>query len=193
MKPTSIIFLIVSVVLIAAGVITAGLAKDLAETEGVALSQKADEDMVFVYDYSKDGISTIKLDLKEAEVNIIGEAETSYIELINFPRGSYEFSSSRPSLNIINNWDGFSLSGVASFVSDINGLSGVIDYFNAVGSQKIVNIYLSPESEVDAVACNLAKGVVCMEKCNMSRDYIINIEDGEHYINGDLIGAKATD
>lgn len=189
MKPTSVIFLIVSVVLIAAGSITAGLAKDLAEKEDVAFLNKAGEDIVFTYDYSKDGISTINLDLKEADVNIIGESEESYIELINFSWGSYEFSSARPTLNVINNWDGLSLSGIASFVSNMDGLCGVVNYLNSVNSQKVVNVYLSPESEIAAVSCDLDKGTVRMEKCNMTIDYSINIEDGEKYINGTLIGA----
>jgi hypothetical protein len=32
-----------------------------------------------------------------------------------------------------------------------------------------------------------------MEKCNMTRDYSINIEDGEKYINGTLIGSGKTE
>ena len=193
MKPTSVIFLIVSAVLVVAGVVTCHFAADLNTVDGTPIIHPAGEDLIFNYDFSKDQINTVKMVLKEAEVNIIGEAETSYIELINFSAGSYEFSSAHPTLSVINNWDGLSLSGIASFVSEINGLCGLVNYFNLQGSEKVVNLYIAPDSTVDGVTCELAEGTVRMEKCNMSRDYNIKVEDGERYINGTLIGSTKTE
>lgn len=192
MKPASVIFLIVSAVLIVAGIVTCHFAADLNTVDGTPIIHPAGEDLVFTYDFGKDQINTVKMVLKEAEVNIIGESENSYIELINFPAGSYEFSSAHPTLSVINDWDGPSLSGIASFVSEINGLCGLVNYLNLQGSEKVVNLYIAPESTVDGVTCDLSEGTVRMEKCNMSRDYNIKIEDGEHYINGTLMGSGKT-
>ncbi len=187
MKPTSIIFLIVSVLLIIAGAVTCKFAEGFAKGDGTTLIHPEETDMVFTHDFSREQIKTIKLVLKDAEVNICKDAEETYIELINFPSGSYEFSSSHPTLTVVNDWEGFTLSGTASFVSNINGLCGLINYHNFADAKKVVNIHIAEDSSVKDISCKLDTGVLNLDNWhNMSINYDPDINNGEVYLNGVL-------
>ena len=94
MKPTSIIFLIVSVALALAGLVTMRIAEGIGVREGIqVVADTTDEgDSVFTYDFSEDSIGKISVSVGTADINIIGGADKPYIELVNFADGLYEFS-----------------------------------------------------------------------------------------------------
>ena len=77
MKPTSIIFLIISVLLVIGGFTTMGVAKKLAAEEGVELVaeiSEGNEDYVFQYEYAQDNVGKIAVSVKNAKVNVYGGA-----------------------------------------------------------------------------------------------------------------------
>ncbi len=182
MKPTSTVFLIVSAVIILAGLITMGVASGFAASEGIILTQSADESHSEIHEYSN--LSKITLDLKDVEVNIIGNSDTAYVELVNFPMGMYTFSNTNRVLTIKNSMDIFSFSGFASMISGFKGLGGIVNYFNLADAEKAVNIYLSTENPLNIIECTLEEGNVNIKNCDIYADYDISIEKGKLSIDG---------
>lgn len=178
MKPVSIIFLIVSALLIVVGLITAGVAGGIARAEGFSLVQAKGEDSAFRYEYADDNIGKISLGIKNAEVNIIGGADKGCIELINFPEGMYEFSAANRTITVRNNSELFSVSGIASFVGSFRGLGGIVNYFNLAGTDRVVNIYISAETPITVVDCTLSEGDVNIENCDILADYNVSVDEG---------------
>ena len=82
MKPTSIIFLIVSVALALAGLVTMRIAEGIGVREGIQVVADTtdDGDSVFTYDFSEDSIGKISVSVGTADINIIGGADKPYIE-----------------------------------------------------------------------------------------------------------------
>ena len=80
MKPTSIIFLVVSVLLIVGGIITCAIAKDIAITDGYTLFNDAEGGGTYVrHDFQASGIMKVEMNVTDAEINIYGGASWSYM------------------------------------------------------------------------------------------------------------------
>lgn len=181
MKPTSIIFLIVSVLLVLGGFAAVGVARQMAVTEGIELVSTVADDAgnyIYYYDYDADSIGRITIDVKDADVNIIGGAAKPYVELINFPDGMYEFSSTNRNLNIGNNIDFTSLNGIASLAMNFRGLRSLINYYNISGLEKTVNVYLCDEHPVTIIDCRVETGTVDIRGNATESDYNVEIGTG---------------
>ena len=181
MKPTSIIFLIISLVLVILGFIVTGVAERLGEADDIQLvvdTSGDEESRKFIYSYSGDNIAKISLGLKNAKVNIIGGAESPYIELINFPDGMYEFSSSNRVITVNDNIDFVSLSGIAAIASNFNGLRGFVNHFKMSKLEKTVNVYLCQEYPVNVIDCKAVSGEINIENCISFADYNVTVERG---------------
>ena len=187
MKPTSIIFLIISLVLVILGVTVTGVAKRLAAADDVQLvvDVRAEENnSVYVYQYSEDNIAKITLNLKNARVNIIDGAEMPSVELINFSEGMYAFSASNRVITVNDNSALTSVSGVASLASNFKGLRGFVNHVKLSRLEKTVNIYLCSEYPVNVIDCKIEYGQVNIESCVSSTDYNVSIGDGKLTVNG---------
>ena len=182
MKPTSIIFLIVSILLVLGGFAAVGVARQMAVTEGIELVSSIADDAgnyIYSYDYDADSIGKITVDVKDANVNIIGGSAKPYVELVNFPEGMYEFSSTNRNLNIGNNTDFTSLNGIASLAMNFQGLRSLINYYNISGLEKTVNIYLCDEHPVTVIDCRVETGNVSIRRNATETDYNVEIGTGE--------------
>jgi hypothetical protein len=158
-KPTSIIFLVVAVLLIIGGWIACSIAKDTAVLDGYDLFRTAEDGSNTVRRDIPEGIGKIELIFKNADVRIVGGAEESYAEFSNFREGLYTLSvagqifsfDDMPNISSILSFSGgYSFSGVRYL------LRGGI--FNSEPRQ--ITIYLSPDSElkvvsVDCTSCTL--------------------------------------
>ncbi len=181
MRPTSIIFLIVSVLLIIGGFATAGVAKQLAASEGISLTDEIsseDGTYVYSYDYSRDSIGRITVNVRDAEINIIGGADKPRIELINFPEGMYEFSSSNRILMVNNNTDFSDPSNIANLAMNFKGLRSFVSYYNIGSLPKTVNIYIAESNPVKIIDAEIETGTVSLKNCSVSADYNISVGQG---------------
>ncbi len=91
MKPTSIIFLVFSLLLIVGGIVTCSWAKTVAEKDGVQLFNDSADGGTYVKETLSDSITKLELVFTDATVNLSYEEELdkSYIEFINFRDGLY--------------------------------------------------------------------------------------------------------
>lgn len=182
MKPTSIIFLIVSIVLVIGGFATAGVAKQLAAAEGIELGEGISDDgenVVYTYEYDADNIGKISINVKEATVNVIGGAAKPYIELVNFPEGMYDFSSSNRVITLNDSAEFTSLSGLASLAMNFKGLRSFVNYYNMMELERTVNIYLCEDYPVNVIDVTAMGGSVNIKDNATSTDYNIDIAVGE--------------
>ena len=181
MKPASIIFLILAVLLVGGGFGAMRIAENLAAGEGIELISESDEDTgdyIFTYDYSEDSIDKIVVNVRSADIHIIGGAQKSYIELINFPDGMYEFQCSNRIMQISNNSDISSLNTIMSLAMNFKGVRGIINYYNVMGRDMAVNIYIQDELPVKILDCTTVEGNILAENTNSQTDYNIKIGTG---------------
>ncbi len=181
MKPTSIIFLIISVVLVIGGFATAGVAKQLAASEGIDLSVTTDENSqsaAFRYEYGNDTVEKITVVVKNAEINVIGGADKPYVELINFTEGMYSFSSGNRVLEIKDGMDFTSVSGIVSVVGGFKGLRSFVNYYYMKDFQKTVNIYICDANPVNKVEIALDAGNVSIRDITAAADYSVEADEG---------------
>jgi len=169
------------VLLVLGGFAAVGIARQMAVTEGIELVSTVADDAgnyIYYYDYDADSIGKITIDIKDADVNIIGGAAKPYVELINFPDGMYEFSSTNRNLNIGNNIDFTSLNGIASLAMNFRGLRSLINYYNIHSLEKTVNIYLCDEHPVNIIDCRVETGRVTIKNNATETDYNVEIGTG---------------
>ncbi len=181
MKPTSIIFLIVSLVVVLLGFATLGVASGLATSQGVELGMPASEDGNYYAepDFDAEAVGKISVALGEATVNVIGGAEKSYVELINFTEGMYAASSSNRVFTLNDSTELTSFSSIISMVSGFKGLRTFVDYFEMRNLERTVNIYLCDDYPINAVEITLQKGEVNIKNNRTLTDYYVDIKSGE--------------
>lgn len=180
MKPASIIFLVIALLLGIGGYACMRIGQSKAAAEGIELLPvTSDEDLVFEYEYDEDTIGKVAINVKNAYVNIIGGASRAYVELINFPEGMYEFSSSNRVLTISNNSDLSQLTDMASLIFNFKGLRTLINYYNIREREQTINIYVTDDIPINIFECKLEGGDVSISDNSSKSDYNITIGTGE--------------
>ncbi len=181
MKPTSIIFLIISVLLVIGGFTTMGVAKKLAAEEGVELVaeiSEGSEDYIFQYEYADDNVGKIAVSVKNAKVNVYGGASKAYIELINFPDGMYDLNAGNHVLKISDITGLDSLDSLTALASNFKGLRSLVNFYNILGLERTVNIYLCDAIPVKVVECTSDNGDMTVKDCSATTDYNLKTGNG---------------
>lgn len=188
MKPTSLIFLALSVVLFFGGLLTCGMASSMADAEGVSIYElKKDEegDLVYTYELTDERVSKLSLTFSGVDVTVIGNAEKSYVELENFDVYSYAVTVSGSSVSV----DG-TVNLMSSMIDLSNGglrFKGFRYFFvdsPASSAPKRATVYLSAETELSALTLNVKQGSVTIKDLDRTVDYTANITDGALLFDG---------
>ncbi len=177
MKPTSIIFLVVSVLLIVGGIITCAIAKDIAITDGYTLFNDAEGGGTYVrHDFQASGIMKVEMNVTDAEINIYGGAEESYIEFFNFRDGLYTLASTGntitldeiPNLKSLMSFQGgFSFSGMRYFLR----------FGNVASGPKKVNVYIGADSSMKIISVAGDNCTVSVDKLGVRADLHITADE----------------
>ena len=127
MKPASIIFIIVSVMVIIAGFVLCTVGMNLANEQGVALFATdvavIDGDVIRSDTFDASSINKIKMNLDAVDIYIAAsETGESYMELRNFQVGTYDYSVQNKMLLIDNETSIFSLMRIAEGNFSFDGL-----------------------------------------------------------------------
>lgn len=191
MKPKSIIFLIVSVALALAGLVTMRISEGIGVREGIQVVADTmdDGDSVFTYDFSEDSIGKISVSVGTADINIIGGADKPYIELVNFADGLYEFSGANRVLTVSDRTDLTDIDGIAAFAMNFKGLRGLVNYVHVRGKEKTVNIYLSEKYPVNIVSCEVESGNIAAGSSGFKTDYDFTVGTGTITVSGVTTGS----
>ncbi len=184
MKPTSIIFLILSVILIISGVIICVIAGALAKNDGIELYVDYYDDngnAVVEHDLTGKKPSEIKIDLDKAYVSVIGGAEKSYVKVENYPTKAYDYWVTDGSVNMKD-------AGILSIFTSIrineagfgfNGLRHYLALGKYKGMQRRVTVFLAKETILNTIDISVKEGGVKLSGVEVRSDCKINIVSGD--------------
>ncbi len=180
MKKTSIVFLVISVLLVITGFVLRNESLKQAKEKGIDLYRQEltkNGDLVETVEFSTENTNKINIKLKNTDINVIGNAEKNYIEIINFNTLEYSAYPNNRSFNIENDIIS-SLSGRAE--SGNISFDGVRDFvrFNKHNKDKIINIYIASSSQIKIFDIEIENGNVSLSKINQTCDYNIKINKG---------------
>ena len=181
MKPTSIILLVFSVVLIIFGAFVCSTASGMAEKQGIELFyQSTDEDGNLITSFKvENGIRKISLDLVGTDVNIIGGSEETRIELVNFKINTFTHNETEDTISISNNTDILSLLNLDGKGEQVLGLRHYRNLKNLKTGKTSVNVYVNDRSSLEVLEIEATKGDILAAGSAISADYTISLESGK--------------
>ncbi len=151
MKPTSVIFLIVSVLLACVGLLLCFTATSIAANDGTAIfSQTGSAETgynyttTFALDESK--TATISFDLADVDVYVYPTNEQSRIELVNFPEGSYRYHETKTGVKLTDGASFKNMLDLENLEINFNGFRDYLHWYRYRNNRKSVNLYIgAPE------------------------------------------------
>jgi len=181
MKPTSMIFLVLSLILIFGGFMTCNVAKSMAASQNIPIYDTtfdSNGDAVFTYDISDTALNKLILNFSDVDVNIIGNAERSYIELKNFDVNSYRVTLSGGNVTV---------DGTVGFLSSLLDMSAGGIQFKGLRyflldkpdpeRPRSVTVYLTALSELKSLNVSLKQGTVTFENIHNTLDYSVSLNN----------------
>ncbi len=177
MKIASIVFLVVSILIIGAGILTSYLAYDNALQEGIDIFNETyseNNDRIITEEIAS-SVNKIIIDIDySADINVFSGAEYPYIEMVNYTPYSYIISNSSDSIISIS--DTISAYNMIISVKD-NGLRHLLKSSSYSGKDRAINIYLS-DNNIEHFDINIASGSFNASSVVSSSNYSVIIEEG---------------
>ena len=181
MKPASIIFLVLSVILIITGYVSCEMAKGMAESEGISLyNDTVDEDgnRVNTIHFNSNEYDRIEVNITEAKVFLcVGEEEK--VVLKNFTEGSFTGSASGVSYIITDNQSAIDMITSGNFNLSFSGIRHYWHDRDILSREKEVYIYTTAETAVNALDIVLQKGTVTIDGYKAAFDVMAEVNSGE--------------
>ncbi|MCL2517859.1 MAG: DUF4097 domain-containing protein [Oscillospiraceae bacterium] len=186
MKPTSIIFLILSIILIACGFGLCFVANNVSRAQGIPIyAQTFDENNNSIerIDLNVMGITRISLTIKDADVFIINKAEESYIELVNFYKNTYDLKTNSKTIQLDDTINILSLLKFTENGFEFNGLRYYLIPDMYREKKKVVNIYIKEDEEIKIFDIDIKDGNLFMKDFVKRADYTVNVVKGDIYFD----------
>lgn len=183
MKPTSIIFLVVSLVIILVGWIICGAAESSAEADGVQIFDStitSDKNTVNTVTFgSEDIYNKIEIVADDADVYIYGGYSEPYMELVNFKDGSYRMTMTNRIINVDTTID---LMSVIKFWESGFSFRGLRNYLHrsdsAAEASRRINLYLPSDGDVNVINVTLDSGSVYVSNFETQIDVNLTLGKG---------------
>lgn len=180
MKPTSLIFLVLSLILIFGGVMTCSVAKSMAASQNIPIYDTSFDrhgDAVFTYRVSDDTVNKLVLNFSDVDVKIVGGAASSYVELKNFDVNSYRVSLSGGTVTV---------DGTVGFLSSLLDMSSGGLQFKGLrhffldkpdpSRERCVTVYISESADLQSLSVSVKQGSVTLENIQNALDYNVYLE-----------------
>ncbi|MBE6671407.1 MAG: DUF4097 domain-containing protein [Ruminococcaceae bacterium] len=180
MKKTSIVFIVISILLIISGLIIQAVAMAKAENDNVTLFKQIlnkNGDLVESVAFPWESTNKINISLDDTDINIIGNSDRCYAEIVNFSSLEYiAYSSNRAFTieeDIISSIVGRAQSGDFKF-------EGIRNFFrfDKHNSKKVINIYLSPKATLKVLDIKINNGNISVKDINLVCDFDITVNNG---------------
>lgn len=179
MRPRSIISIIIAAVLILGGIITCAVASAKAKSDGVMLFPEADDKGNLVYRMELDGTSKITVDAADADITIVGGAERSMIEVVNFNANYYKLTKSNGSVNFAQVDDFMSMFKFWDNGFSFKGMRYILRFGDDAPGSKEVIISLCDSDDIRLVNLSTDTGEISLENCAFAADYTVKAENGK--------------
>lgn len=181
MKPTSVIFLIVSILLACVGILLCMTASNMATQQGISIfSQVGGEDDNFVTteELSTKELKKIVVKVSDVDVNVYGGQESARVELVNFSNGGYSYQLNRSTLQISDNAGIGGIIDIDNLKINFNGFRDYIYYFEYKDKAKSVNIYLTDDTDLVNFVITTSAGDITLSNLDIDCDYKITSANG---------------
>lgn len=204
MRPTSVIFLALSVILVIFGSTVCGVANNLAKSEGIMLFPEydADHDYVITSDIGSLGTTKIEITAADADVNIIGGSDRSYVEVVNFKTNYYTLSAKDKNVSFVEILDVKSMLKFWENGFTFTGMRNILKRNTDELGRKAINVYITNE-ELKQVKLNIEKGNISISNISAKAEFEINLTEGtltldrvnstdSAYVTGDSVNMNFT-
>ena len=195
MRPTSVIFLIISILLACVGGMLCLSAMTMAEESGEVLFESVEnEDGNFVttkyfglaegenpdHSSSKNNIKKMEFNFENVDVVIKGGQDVNKIELYNFTEGVYSYKTSVGGALSIDDLTGL-LKMVSFSSSGINfkGFRNLLFYFDYAKLERQVVVYLRDDTNVTNISCTVNNGSISVENLTKTCDIKLTASAGD--------------
>ncbi|MBQ2827485.1 MAG: DUF4097 family beta strand repeat protein [Clostridia bacterium] len=182
MKPSTVIYIAVSVLIMLLGMFICSAASAAAEASGTDIYYSKENeagDMVFTYDFTENNIRKLAIETLDADINVIKVQGNSYIELINFADGTYTFSYTNRIVSLTNNTN---LSNLLQFGTNNFYFDGLRHYLRGITDttkEKKVNVYIGSDSAIQSVVLSATAGDISLSAISDACDYSVTASDGK--------------
>ena len=179
MKKRSKVFLIVSAIIFGAGLIICLIGALVASGDGEQIySTKIGDDRGYVYNFGDGKTDKIKINVTDANVNIYGGSEKTYIEVLNFNENLCSYSANNAMVTFREATQVDDITGLWESGLSFKGLRYILRPVPA-DKEKTVNIYLESDEHVKAFDIKLLHGSVTVKDLKALSDYSISLESGK--------------
>ena len=183
MKPTSIIFLLISLIIVLTGWLICRSAEARAASDGVEIfSSTVDDDEGIKHTEtfgSEEVYNKIEITVDEADIYIFGGYPTSSMDIINFEEGSYRMTTSNRNITIDTTID---LMSIIRFWDSGFSFHGLRDYVRRGGmkseASKRINLLLPSDSDVNIIKIKLGRGNVYVNNFDTTIDVELELKEG---------------
>ncbi len=181
MKPASIIFLVLSVILIITGYVSCEMAETMAKSEGVSLyNESVDEagNRVNTLYFNSNEYDRVEVNITEANVYLcIGDEEK--VVLKNYIEGSFTGSESGVSYIITDNQSAIDMITSGNFNLSFGGIRHYWHDREILSRQKEVYIYTTEQTVLNGIDIVLGNGTLTIDKYKAAFDVMADVAEGK--------------
>ncbi len=188
MKLTSVIFLIISVILIFSGIFLCQYAREQAPNEGAIDGYVVNKngDTVVEHYFEEGGMSTITLDLDECDVQIIKGGEDTYVVMENFLSSRYICAISGKILTVSNN---ITFADYINFDGTGVKFGGVWQTLRAMfvdkgNTDRTIYVYVGQEETIKQINVNANGGVIRLVGFNDGQNIKLSVNNSTVEMDG---------
>jgi hypothetical protein len=194
LRPTSIIFLCLAVLLIVGGIVTCYIAAGMARDEGIELFESAESagGKSEIIQLAEDGLNKISLILKDADVSIYGGAAEPYVELVNYKPGSYSYGMANGILTVDESIGILQLLNFGESKVNFGGLRQYLVRRDTETGRKSINVYLPDTYLIKHIEVKLDSGNISVNKVKNRSDFSLKIANGNLLFEGNSSNSAIT-
>lgn len=184
MKPKSIISLIIAAALVLCGIITCTVASIKAKNSDVMLFPESDGSGNLVYRVDLENITKLNITTEDADITVVGGAERSEIEIVNFNANYYKLSQSNGSLVFVEVDDFLSMFKFWDNGFSFKGMRYILRFGDDAAGEKRVVVHLTDEDALRLADIKTSTGDISIEKCKLNAYYTLSSEGGHVSLDG---------
>ncbi len=182
MKPISIVFLIISVILIIIGLLTCSFAKINAQAQGIQLYDVKDDkgEIQNTFDFSNENVGKIEINVADADVKIVCGADSNKMVINNFSSTGYVCQVENKALVMETGFNVLSLTDLAQGEIRFKGFRYYVnDFFTGTTlAPKSVTVYVSDTFDIKVISVSTTNGDVVVEGADYDADILLSVENG---------------
>ncbi|MBO4423388.1 MAG: DUF4097 family beta strand repeat protein [Clostridia bacterium] len=181
MKPVSIIFLIVSMILIIVGLLTCSFAALQAKRQNVDLYDTRIENGISEseYDFTNDTVGKIQIDVKDCNVTVICGSDRNKVEMRNFSSAGYICEIDNRALVIEDTVNVFNITDIIENGKiRFKGFRYFLRDRKLTAGKKALTVYVSDKADIKVIDISVESGDVDIKGYVNDTDYNINIKTG---------------